>query len=107
MASSVSALDRARRDVVLHQSSIARVATVHAVEGSKENFRRANSGKFWNVAKVENLFTGFVWRDGRAGGGVVYRTVLRPLLSADRTQGSARDRIHNCRSRSTDRRASV
>src|SRR5258708_3872619 len=107
MASSVSPLHRARRDVVLHPRSVARITAVHAIEGRKENFGSAHSGEFWDVAKVENLFARSVRRDGRAGGRVVHRTVLRALLLADRAQGSARDGIHDRRSCSSDWRASL
>src|SRR6266567_1225346 len=107
MARSVSSLDRARRDVLLHPRPVARVAAVHAAEGSKENVGRPNSGELWNLAQVENLFTGSVWGDGRTGGGVVYRTVLRAVLSADGTQSSSRDGLHDRCSCSSDWRASL
>src|SRR6266480_6248435 len=107
MASSISSIDRARRDVVLHPCSVARVAAVHATEGSKENFGRADPGELWNVAKVENLFASAVRRDGGAGGGVVHGTVLRSLLSADRTKGSSGDGIHDRRCCSSDWSAAV
>src|SRR5260221_6310829 len=107
MASSVSSRDRARRDVVLHPRSVARVATVHATERGKESLGGANPGKFWNVAKVENFFPCIVRRDSGSGSRVVYRTVLRAVLSTDGTQSSARNGLYHRGSCAADRRTPI
>src|SRR5678809_1102667 len=56
---------------------------------------------------MEELLPRSIWRNGRSGSCLVHGPVLRALLSADSSQGSAWNCVHDCRSCAPDWRAIV